>query len=180
MYVRIFFVLITLATAFLFYRAVNHSKATLLILASWLLLQYKIGTSGFYTVTDRVPPRFLLLVLPPLMLIIVALVSRRGWLYLDHLNIKILTLLHTVRIGVEMILLLFVHKTVPQSMTFEGSNFDILSGISAPVIYYFRYVRKTLSKSLILIWEFCLPGITNEYCCYCNSILAFSVSAICI
>ncbi len=160
LYISIFFVLITLATVFLFYKAANDSKTTLFILIFWLLLQLIIGTSGFYTITNRLPPKFLLLVLPPLILITALFVSGAGRRYLDQLNIKTLTYLHTIRIGVEIVLLLLsVNKTVPQSMTFEGNNFDILSGLSAPLICYFGYIKKKLSKITLLIWNFVCLGL---------------------
>lgn len=47
-------------------------------------------------------------------------------------------------------------------MTFEGSNFDMLSGLSAPVIYYFGYIKKNLNKRIILIWNvICLGLLIN-------------------
>lgn len=154
------FILTTLATVWLFYKATGNSKATLVILISWMMLQSIPGTSGFYTITDRLPPRFLLLVLPPLIFITALFVSGAGRRYLDQLNIKTLTYLHTIRIAVEIVLLLlFVNKTVPQSMTFEGNNFDILSGLSAPLICYFGYIKMKLSKTTLLIWNFVCLGL---------------------
>jgi len=58
-----------------------------------------------------------------------------------------------------MLLWLFMHKAVPQLMTFEGRNFDILSGLSAPFIYYFGFVKKSLGKPVILIWNFICLGL---------------------
>jgi hypothetical protein len=47
-------------------------------------------------------------------------------------------------------------------MTFEGRDFDIVSGITAPVIYYFVFVKKTLSKKILLAWNFiCLALLLN-------------------
>jgi hypothetical protein len=47
-------------------------------------------------------------------------------------------------------------------MTFEGRNFDILSGLSAPFIYYFGFVKRRLSNALILGWNFiCLALLIN-------------------
>lgn len=47
-------------------------------------------------------------------------------------------------------------------MTFEGSNFDILSGLSAPLIYYFGFVKKNFSKKIMLIWNaVCLGLLMN-------------------
>ena len=45
-----------------------------------------------------------------------------------------------MRVGVEVVLFwLFIKRVVPESMTFEGRNFDIISGITAPFVAYFAY-----------------------------------------
>jgi hypothetical protein len=74
-----------------------------------------------------------------------------------------LTLLHVIRIPVELVLFwLFVRHTVPEAMTFHGRNFDILSGISAPFIYYFGFVKKRLSNKVIIAWNLiCLALLLN-------------------
>lgn len=36
-------------------------------------------------------------------------------------------------------------------MTFEGRNFDILSGLSAPLVYYFGFGGNRPNKLLLLI-----------------------------
>jgi len=44
---------------------------------------------------------------------------------------------------------------VPELMTFAGRNFDILSGITAPVIYFSCFSGSAVSnKRLLLIWNF--------------------------
>jgi len=84
-------------------------------------------------------------------------------MFIDNMDVKMLTLLHAIRIPVELILFgLFINKTIPEAMTFEGRNFDILSGLTAPFIYYFGFVKKTLDKKIILAWNFiCLALLIN-------------------
>lgn len=160
LYISIVFGLTTALTIVFFYFATNHSKTTLLILLSWLILQSFIGLSGFYKVTDTIPPRFLLLIFPPLLLIIALFVTSKGKQFIGSLDLKILTVLHTIRIPVELVLYwLFINKTIPDIMTFEGRNFDILSGISAPVIYYFGFIKKQLKSKHILLWNFICLGL---------------------
>jgi hypothetical protein len=160
MYVSIVFILTTLLTVLLFYKATNNKKNTLLIITCWLLLQAFLSFSGFYLVTDTFPPRFPLIALPPVLLIIGLFVTTGGRIFLDSLNLKTLTLLHVVRIPVELCLYwLFLNKTVPQLMTFEGRNFDILAGLSAPLIFYFGFVKNNLSKTVLLIWNFICLGL---------------------
>jgi len=44
-------------------------------------------------------------------------------------------------------------------MTFEGRNFDILAGISAPIIAYFGLTKAKLNRQTILIWNFICLGL---------------------
>ena len=159
-FISIVFGLTTLLTVGLFYKATNNSKLTLVILLIWLAVQAVIGLSGFYTVTDTIPPRFLLLVVPPILLIIGLFTTSSGRQYIDSLDIKTLTILHTIRIPVEVVLFwLFVNKTVPELMTFEGRNFDIISGLTAPAIFYFGFIKNQIDKKLILVWNFICLGL---------------------
>lgn len=155
--------LTTLITIWFFFKATGNSKTVLIVLAIWLVIQSAISVTGFYTVTDSLPPRFLLLVLPPFLFIAGLFVTVRGKRFIDNLNVKTLTILHVIRIPVEIVLFwLFISKTIPQLMTFEGRNFDILSGLSSPVIYYFGFVRKQLSKKVIIAWNLiCLLLLFN-------------------
>lgn len=159
-YISILFILTTLTTIVIFYKASNNSKPTLIILLLWLVAQTIISLTGFYTITDTIPPRFPLLVAPAMVLIIILFITKKGKQYIDGFNIKTLTILHIIRIPVEMILFwLFVHGTIPQLMTFEGRNFDIISGITAPLIYYFGFIKSRPKKMLLLIWNFICLGL---------------------
>ena len=63
--------------------------------------------------------------------------------------------MHIVRIPVEVCLYwLYLHKTVPELMTFAGDNMDIAVGITAPVLYFtcFKW-REVRSKNLLLAWN---------------------------
>lgn len=154
-YMNAGFILTAFLCIYIFYRAANNSKKALLILLAWLALQAAIGLTEFYTVTNTLPPRFTLLILPPLFFIAVLFSIQKGRIFIDSLNVKTLTLLHIIRIPVELILLgLFIYNTIPQLMTFEGRNFDIIAGITAPFIYYFGFVKNKLSNKLLLAWNF--------------------------
>jgi hypothetical protein len=119
-------------------------------------MQAIIASTGFYTVTNTIPPRLMLAILPPLLLIILLFTTYTGRHFIEKLDMKMMTILHIVRIPVEFVLLwLFVNRTIPGIMTFEGRNFDILSGITAPVIWYFGFVKNRLSKKILLAWNIC-------------------------
>ncbi len=159
-YISIVFGLTTILTVGLFYKASNNSKATLIILLSWLVLQTFIGLSDFYIITTTIPPRFVLLVIPPLLIITVLFSTSKGKQYINNLDIKTLTLLHVIRIPVEIVLYwLYLNKTIPELMTFEGRNFDMLSGLTAPIVFYFGFIKNRLERKIILIWNFICLGL---------------------
>lgn len=162
-YIKVVFVLTTFLTAWLFYKATPASKATSVLLIIWLALQAFIARTGFYTITSTVPPRLFLAVLPPLFLIMLLFILPTGRKFLDRLNPKTLTILHVIRVPVELVLFwLYVQKAVPQLMTFEGRNFDILAGLSAPLIFYFGYIKKRIGKTGLLTWNLvCLGLLVN-------------------
>jgi hypothetical protein len=104
--------------------------------------------------TKSLPPRFGLAILPALLFICLIFFTKKGKAFITKLDIKILTVLHIIRIPIELVLYwLFLHKSIPELMTFSGRNFDILAGITAPFIYYFGYIRKILTPKFILGWN---------------------------
>ena len=159
-YVNLIFWATSIIAIPVFFKATNRSTPTIFILSAWLIFQIFPSVYGFYLITDTLPPRFLLLVAPPFLFIFLLFITPFGRKYLDSLNIKRLTLFHMIRIPVEFVLfLLCIHKAVPELMTFEGRNFDILSGISAPFIYYYGFVKQKLNKKIILVWNFICLGL---------------------
>ena len=148
-YVYLVFGLTILFAIFLFYKATNYSKVFLTIISIWIIAQTVISLSGFYKITNTIPPRFAFLLLPPLVMITILFNTKKGKLFIDSINIKTLTILHVLRIPVELVLFwLFVNNALPELMTFEGRNFDIFSGLSAPIIYYFGLLLMRLKLIL--------------------------------
>lgn len=159
-FIGIVFGLTTILTVLLFYKASNYSKIVLFVLCGWLLLQACISLSGFYTVTDTLPPRLALAAGPMFIGIALLFFTTKGKKFIDGLDTKTLTLLHTIRIPVEVVLFwLYMESMVPELMTFEGRNFDIISGFTAPIVWYFGYVKKKLSPKIILVWNFICLGL---------------------
>ncbi len=153
-YIPFVFILSSFLTLLFIYRACNSSKTVLAALVAWLLIQGIVGYSGFYTITTTLPPRFVLLVGPAIVTIVLLFMIKKGRAWIDTLDVKWLTYLHVVRIPVEFVLLwLFMQGQVPQLMTFEGRNFDIFSGLSAGFIAYYAYSKPKLGKSVLIGWN---------------------------
>jgi hypothetical protein len=162
-FISVVFALTALLTVAIFYKASHFSKSVLLILLFWMLLQAILGYSLFYTNTTAFPPRLVLLVLPPLVLMLILFFTTKGKQFIDGLNTQTLTLLHIVRVPVELVLYwLCMYGTIPELMTFEGRNFDIVSGLTAPFIYFLGYQKRLLSKQVLLLWNgICLVLLVN-------------------
>jgi hypothetical protein len=163
LYIGLFFVLTTALAVFFFYKATPFSKLSVILILVWLTVITILSLNGFFTVTHTIPPRFIVLVLPPLLLIAALFFTAPGKQYMDQLDIRSLTLLHIVRIPVELgLFFLSLYKVVPELMTFEGRNLDILSGLSAPLIYYFAFVKKKIRNKMLLLWNIvCLLLLIN-------------------
>ena len=150
----------TALAVILLLRATPERRTTLYVLLLWLLLQGAVALTGFYLDQSGMPPRFVLLIGPPLVFIGALFGTAWGRRCIDGLDAARLTLLHVVRIPVEFILLgLFHHGAIPEVMTFEGRNFDILSGLTAPLVYYYGYVKNALGKRFLLGWNIACLGL---------------------
>ncbi|NVO85249.1 hypothetical protein [Hymenobacter terrestris] len=149
------FILTTALTlALLLWAAPRYRPALLLGAGLWLMNQAVQAWVGFYTVTNTLPPRFALVVGPPLLALVVVLATARGRRFLDALRPDRLTLLHAVRIPVELVLWgLYQYQAVPRLMTFEGRNWDILMGLTAPLVYYLAFRRRWLGRVGLVVWN---------------------------
>jgi hypothetical protein len=161
--VTILFIAVTFSTVWLFYKASGRSKVILFGLCAWMLLQTVISLIGFYQWNQSTPPRFIFLIAPGAVLTVILFFTKNGKAFIDSLNIKDLTLLHSIRVFVEITLyFMFLSSLIPRLMTFEGYNYDILSGLTAPLIYYFGFVVKRVGRRFLLVWNFvCLALLVN-------------------
>lgn len=131
-------------------------SVTFLIL---LAVHALLSLNGFYLITSILPPRFMLGPVPStLILLILVFVFARKPISISAL--RTLTLLHIIRVPVELCLLwLFQNGQIPQLMTFEGRNFDILSGLSAPLIGWLAFRGGKLNKPLLIVWNLLALGL---------------------
>lgn len=161
--ISLLFAVSALYTVYFLFRASRNSKPFLLVLLILGLIQGVLGARGFFNDFDSIPPRFVFLVLPSLIGIILLLSLTKGRQFLDRLDSKALNFIHLVRIPVEIGLhLLYLELLIPKIMTYEGMNFDILSGISALFILWFYYIKKRLSPAIVFVWNIiCLALLVN-------------------
>ena len=50
--------------------------------------------------------------------------------------------------------LLFRYRVIPVQMTFAGGNYDIIIGLTAPVVAYYCFNRRIWSPKAALVWNF--------------------------
>ncbi|MCC6599184.1 MAG: hypothetical protein IT223_00755 [Crocinitomicaceae bacterium] len=125
-----------------------------LLVLLWIIFQATLALNKWYMDRTVVPPHLLFPVIAAIPVILLLFLTSKGRRFIDGFSTEILTWLHIVRVPVEVCLfLLAIHKQVPFSMTFGGHNFDIVSGITAPIIAWWGIRKEKLSRKFILTWN---------------------------
>ena len=136
--------------------APNTSKTRVwftLIIVVWEIYVLFLSKAGLLD-TSFFPPRIpLLLMLPALVIIIIGTGTKR----FKHINKQIpphlLIYAQSFRIIVELLIFgAFLNGIFPEQVTFEGTNFDVLAGISAIPMGYLVQKGK-IDKKGILVWN---------------------------
>ena len=160
-YVSVVFILTTFAAIGFLLRAMHRaglgtfpSGLLLFLLPMWIFFQAVLALDGFYADFTSFPPRLLLFaILPALVLIAVYFLVFRAT-FVERLPLETLTLVHIVRVPVEIVLLmLFLAGQVPQMMTFEGRNFDILSGLLSPLVFWLVFRRDRIRRGWLAAYN---------------------------
>ena len=120
----------------------------------WLALTATLTDHGFFDDFSALPPHMLLAVGTPLLGALALVASGR----LDGLLAATPPAwpigVQAFRILVEIVLWrLAVAGVAPEIMTFTGRNVDILVGITAPIVAYFCFVRRTWPSRVALWWN---------------------------
>lgn len=153
----------TALVVFLLLRAFDRVARLAVIIISWVLLQGILASTGFFTVTDTLPPRMVAAIGPPLLAILLISITRSGRVWMERAELRVLTILHIVRIPVELGLHgLYTNGLVPELMTYEGRNFDIFSGLTAPLMAMIAFRSGKVNVPLLLGWNIiCLLLLLN-------------------
>ena len=157
----IIFLLTVILTFLLFINAVRNKPTAAIVLVIWLAVTGILSINKVFQNTSTIPPRLMIGIAPAILFIILLLITKSGRKFTDNIDLKKLTLVHIVRVPVEITLfMLSTHKLIPELMTFAGRNFDILSGITAPIVYFVCFKNSQLkNRKLLLIWNFVCLGL---------------------
>jgi len=125
----------------------------LFILAAWLLYATWLGYSGVLASPSGTPPRPVLVLIPALLGAFYLAFSNAGRDLALSIPVSLLIGVQAYRIVVE----LFIHQfwiagLMPRMLTYEGANFDIVAGLSAPIVAWL-FAKRRLSIRLALAWN---------------------------
>jgi len=122
-------------------------------IVGWFAYTAAMVSSGTLNDHFSMPPPQVKILLPGLLLTLYIVYSKRGAQLRDNFSFAAIIGLQLFRFPLELLLsALHTQGFVPVEMTFHGLNFDILTGITAPVIAYLAYQGK-ISRSGILLWN---------------------------
>ena len=127
---------------------------TTFILVTWVGLLTALSINGFFSDFSKLPPRPALAMLIPLPIIIFIAFSKTGTQLLQTVPSHWLVFMQSFRIVVELLLLFaFMSGKLPVQMTFEGRNFDVLTGVLALPVGYLIARKKNYSSKLIIAFN---------------------------
>ena len=130
----------------------RRRRIALLILIAWVAYTGALGYSGALASAGSAP-RIALILVPTLVGVLSLALGDAGRTLALSVPLGLLIGAQTFRIIVE----LFIHQLwavglMPRMLTYEGANFDILVGLSAPVVAWL-VARGWLSTRLALAWN---------------------------
>lgn len=132
-----------------------------LALGLFLIGEIVLAHFGFFQGINHQPARMALLLGPGILFTLWLFFSHSGKVWRSKWNMENLILIHLARLPIEFMLLdLALDGLVPFGMTMEGYNFDVFSGLTAPLAFFiYRHYRK---ERLILgfkIWNWICLGL---------------------
>ena len=148
-------------------------RGFLVAVGAWTALISLLAWSQFFANFDAIPPRlFLVLLIPLLSAIGLSLFSKTLQEILQQIPPERLLYIQSFRIVVEILIwLLFIQELLPIQMTFEGMNFDVLSGIFAPIVAYYCFTKGSWPKWIAIVYN--MMGIVLVFTIVTIAILSF-------
>ena len=131
-------------------RAIRWS---VIVLGAWTIFISYFSFQGFFSNFSTFPPRMAIVFVVPLVAILFLTFSRSLKGVLTHLPPEKIIRLQVFRVFVEILIwMLLLQNLLPIQMSFEGRNFDILTGLTAPVVAWL-IARKKWSPALTIAWN---------------------------
>jgi len=127
---------------------------TSIIIIFWMIALAVLSAKGFFADFSKLPPRPALAILLPLPLVLLFAFSKRGTQFLQSVPRQWFVFMQSFRIFVEILLwLAFLAGMLPVQMTFDGWNFDVISGLLALPVGYLLSKGKKYSPIAGIIYN---------------------------
>ncbi|HXO77430.1 MAG TPA: hypothetical protein VN824_19385 [Puia sp.] len=135
-------------------------RNTLIVTLFWAILLTVLSLSGFFADFSALPPRIGLAVLLPLPIVLIFAFSRTGTEWLRLVPPQRLVYWQSFRILVEIVLWVnYMRGLIPVQMSFEGRNFDVLSGLLAIPVAYYCFVRRSWPRWIVVAYNIAGLGL---------------------
>lgn len=119
----------------------------------WLIVTHISAQAHFFENWEAMPPRLIFIIIIPIIGIIYLLNNSGFSGILNNIPIHWLIYFQSFRFFLELFLhALYESNIIPIQMTFEGYNFDIIMGISAPIVGFLAQ-KNMIKKQLLLGWN---------------------------
>ncbi|RAP26793.1 hypothetical protein DID74_01490 [Candidatus Marinamargulisbacteria bacterium SCGC AG-333-B06] len=126
----------------------------LLSIMGWLCLTGVLSINGFFNNFNTIPPRIVVVILPMILLLIYVAISSKILTITRCIPQTWLINIQAFRIGIELLFVVLAGQhMIPEIMTWDGRNFDVLVGISAPFIAYFCFIKRIWNRNIALVWN---------------------------
>ncbi len=159
-------VIMLATTVLVFRKTVSQSTAKrkylppLLLIVVWIVLSVLAAQGLFLDTIKNTPPAFVPAVLATNLFAIYFALFYKPLQEFPQEKMKFAVALQTFRLPLELIFVwLLSLNLLPIQMTFEGRNFDVLVGLTAPFIVYFGYHKQVLPKWSLILWNFAGLGL---------------------
>ena len=125
----------------------------ILISLMWIVGLSLVAITGFF-MNFSLPPRIFLVLATMLITALLITFSKRTTDLLRFVPPSWLLYIQFFRVPVELMLWrLFIEGITPVQMTFEGRNWDILVGLTAPIFAYFCFKQKGWGRKVAIWWN---------------------------
>ena len=149
---------------FIFSRATQSKKWIFLFIggfAIWSIYLFLLGQFDVLRVMTLPPRMPMLVILPAFLLIIFTVGSSHFGKLLERIPRHQIIYAQSFRVAVELLIFQsFVEGLLPERVTFDGINFDILVGATALIIGFLAQ-KNMIGKKIILGWNILGLGILS-------------------
>jgi hypothetical protein len=133
----------------------KHTIKAPIVLGLWILYVYLISSAGLLLSFELPPNVFIFFFIPTILSITFFIRKYKNHPLMEAMPKSWTIYFQSFRIFVELIIWrTYLAGIFPVSMSFEGYNYEILVGLSAPIAAYLIFERKFLPEFTAIIWNF--------------------------